>query len=168
MSLKFSVNQRTMERLPNAGDAGLYCYCRIVEGGSPELYGFLSEDDLSFFEQLLGVSGIGPKSALAILDIADLGSILGAIRENRPDLLSRASGVGAKTASRVVLELKNKVRARGTEDIKRMETDFDLVETLITLGYTRDQAERALQSVPKEIQELDTRLKEALRRLKAQ
>jgi len=129
-----------------------------------ELYGFLSESELRFFELLISVSGVGPKSALAILDIAELDKLAAAIKENRPDLLARASGIGRKTAERIIVELKNKVAAEASQEtVKTMQHDADILEALVGLGYRRDEAREALGKIDVKTSDLEARLKAALK-----
>jgi len=135
-----------------------------VREGIMDLYGFSSPAELEFFELLISVSGVGPKSALSILEIATLQNLASAIKENRADLLTKASGIGRKTAERIVLELQNKVRAEFSEaTVEKMESDVDILETLVNLGYRRDQAKTALDKVHHEVVGLEGRLKEALK-----
>ena len=129
-----------------------------------ELYGFLSAEELSFFELLISVSGVGPKSALSIIDVANLEELSAAIQESRPDLLTKASGIGRKTAERIIVELRNKVSSsRSGAMVEKMDTDADLVEALSNLGYRREEARDALAKVPRETAGVEARLKEALR-----
>ena len=128
-----------------------------------ELYGFLSEDELVYFEMLISVSGVGPKSALSILDVARLDELSAAIKEGRPDLLTRASGIGRKTAERVIVELRTKVQsAKSGLVLEKMETDADLIEALSNLGYRREDARAALAKVDPKIHGVEERLKAAL------
>ena len=163
LGLKISVSARTLERLPKAGEAiKLFSHLHMREDAL-ELYGFLSEEELRFFEFLISVSGVGPKSAIAVLNVADLKDIAAAIKENRPDLLTRASGIGRKTAERIVLELRGRIEApRSGMTVQKMESDADLVETLVDLGYRHDQAKAALARVDEKITNLEERLKAAL------
>src|ERR1700733_232500 len=97
---------------------------------------------------LISVSGVGPKSALSILDIAQLDELSAAIKEGRPDLLTKAAGIGRKTAERVIIELRGRVQSSRSGAItEKMQTDSDLVEALMSLGYHRDQARAALAKV---------------------
>lgn len=164
IGLKIFTNPRTIEALPAAGSSvKFFCHLHLREDGL-ELYGFLSEEELNFFELLISVSGVGPKSALSIMEIAELKNLAAAIKESRPDLLTRASGIGRKTAERIILELKNKVRAEKTGAvIKKMESDQDLIETLAGLGYRREQAKAALQKIDEKVVNLEDRLKAALK-----
>lgn len=164
LGLKIFANVRTLEKLPHAGaEVKFFTYFYLREDG-PELYGFLSPEELNFFELLNSVAGVGPKSALSILGVADLKSLAAAIKEGRPDLLTRASGIGRKTAERIILELKNKVQAdKSGLVVGKMEADADIVETLAGLGYRRDQAKAALANVDEKVVNLEERLKAALK-----
>jgi holliday junction DNA helicase RuvA len=163
LGLKIFMSDRGLKTLRQDVDAVLFCHLHVREDAL-DLYGFRSAEELEFFELLLSISGVGPRSALAILDVAELSELAAAIQEGRPDLLTKASGIGRKTAERIVLELKGKVHAGGSEEmVKKMEGDSDLLETLISLGYRRDQAKAALEKVKKEVVGLEMRLKEALK-----
>jgi Holliday junction DNA helicase RuvA len=164
LGLKVLMNQRTLQKLPPVGEnVKLFCYLYLRENGL-ELYGFNSREELNFFELLISVSGVGPKSALSILEISELDNLAAAIKEGRPDLLTRASGIGRKTAERIILELKSKVQSEKSGfTVKRMESDSDLVDTLTGLGYKRDQAKAALQKVDEKTTGLEERLKAALK-----
>src|SRR5258708_18010547 len=112
---------------------------------------------------LISVSGVGPKSALSILDIAPLSELSAAIKEGRPDLLTRASGIGRKTAERVIVELRTKVQsAKSGLVIEKMETDADLLDALTGLGYRREEARAALAKVDTKISGTEDRLRAAL------
>ena len=138
-----------------------------VREDAMELYGFLAEDERRFFEMLIGISGIGPKSALGIMGVEKLENLKAAINEGRSELLTRASGIGKKTADRVVLELRGKLQQEGSHQIVGlMESDQDIIEVLANLGYTRGQAREALARVDSKIIKTEERVKEALRLLK--
>lgn len=166
MGLKVLVANRFLSRLPpTVEDVFLYTHFHLRED-AVELYGFASAEELELFELLNSVAGVGPKSALAVLELADYRDIAAAIKEGRPDVLTRASGIGRKTAERIVLELRHKVEAELSQAIlSKMETDADLVEVLAGLGYRRDDARTVLQKIPAEIKDASARLKEALKLL---
>jgi len=161
--LKIATNGETIKALPAVGaPATLFCHLHVREDAL-DLYGFSAEDELEFFELLISVSGVGPRSALSILDVANLGELSAAIKEGRPDLLTRASGIGRRTAERVIVELKTKVQsATSGLVIEKMETDADLVEALTSLGYRRDEAHAALGKVDETVRGAEERLKAAL------
>lgn len=150
--------------LPDSNkEVDFFCFLRVRDDGM-DLFGFSTESDLKFFEFLNSVSGVGPKLALAIMDIAETTDIVAAIKEGRPDLLAKTSGVGEKTAQRIVLELKNKVQVAGSsESVKRMEDDRDIVETLTNLGFRKEEIKSALQKVEGKNLTMEERLKAALK-----
>ncbi len=172
VGLRLAVSGATLKALPAAGGEGaarvmVFAHLHVKEDAL-DLYGFTSEDERDFFEMLIGVSGVGPKSALAILDTGPLDELAAAIKENRPDLLTRAAGIGRKTAERVILELKTKVEsARSSAMVERMDTDADLIEALASLGYRRDEARVALARVDSGAKSAEERLKAALKVLSA-
>lgn len=163
LGLKLFASRLTIEGLP-AIDAAVKFFTHLhVREDALDLFGFTSERELAFFEMLISVSGVGPRSALAILDTGPLEELAAAIKENRPDLLTRAPGIGRKTAERVIVELKTKVQAAKSEaTVAKMETDSDLLEALASLGYRRDEARAALAKVDKEIEGTEARLRAAL------
>ena len=163
IGFKVYTNQRTLDMLREGASAKLFSHLQVKED-SMDLFGFLAEEELHFFELLISVSGVGPRSALSILQISDLTSLSAAIQEGRPDVLTRASGIGRKTAERIIVELRTKVQVGKSADIvKKMETDADLAEVLINLGYSREQARAALGKVDEKVVGLEERLKAALR-----
>jgi Holliday junction DNA helicase RuvA len=164
IGFKIFASERTIRDAGAIGhETKLFTHFHIREDAM-ELYGFLLEESLTFFELLISVSGVGPKSALSILDVAALDELSAAIKEGRPDLLTKASGIGKKTAERIIIELRNKVQSAKSEAVvSKMETDSDLVEALSSLGYRREEARAALGKVPTEIVGVEARLKEALK-----
>ncbi len=144
----------------------LHTYLAVRED-SLDLYGFLDAKSLELFERLISVSGIGPKSGLAIMGVAPADQLAAAINEGRTELLTRVSGVGKKTAERVVLELKGKLTLTSSPQIlELMESDQELEETLTALGFSRAQAKAALGKIDPKIKDFKMRLKEALRNAK--
>ena len=163
---KIFANDRTLGAMPGAGESVRVFTHLAPRENAMDLYGFLDEPELRFFELLILVSGVGPRSALSILDVAGLRELSAAIKEGRPDTLTRASGIGRKTAERVIVELRNKVIAEHSEQtIKAMETNADLLETLVELGYRREEARSALARVPEDAHSIEVRLKAALKML---
>ncbi|MBI4085719.1 MAG: Holliday junction branch migration protein RuvA [Candidatus Liptonbacteria bacterium] len=164
IGIKIFVHQRTLTSLPPIDGAVKFFTHLNVREDLLDLYGFLSREESDFFQLLTSVSGVGPKSALAILDVAPMKELTAAIKEGRPDLMTRASGIGSKTGERIILELRNKVKAEQSEEsVKKMESDADIVETLAGLGYRRDEVKIALQKVDDKIVSLEARLKAALK-----
>lgn len=161
--IKLFASKDTLKKLPATGAEVSFFTHLYVREDALDLYGFLAEEELLFFEMLIAVSGIGPRSALSILDIAPMEELRAAIKEGRPDLLTRASGIGRKTAERVIVELRGKVEsAKSGLVVEKMETDADLVEALVNLGYRREEARAALGKVGPKISGMEARLKAAL------
>jgi Holliday junction DNA helicase RuvA len=164
LGIKLYASKRTIDALPAAGGEAKFFSHLNVKEDALDLYGFVSQEELDFFELLISVSGVGPKSALAILDVGPLGELAAAIKEGRPDLLTRAAGVGRKIAERVILELRSKVTSvTSGAVVEKMQTDSDLVEALTGLGYRRDEARAALGKVDAAVTGTEDRLKAALR-----
>lgn len=164
-AVKSSVN--VVNKLPQVGQAvNVFTYLHVREDAL-ELYGFLNKEELEFFKLLIGISGIGPKSALGILGIENVEKLKAAISEGKVELLTKASGVGKKTAERIVLELRNKLIQSGSEKIVGvMESDHDIIEALSNLGYSKSQAKEALSKIDPEIMKMEDRIKGALKLLK--
>ena len=128
-----------------------------------DLYGFSNEEELRLFELLLTVSGIGPKSALAILDIASVETLRSAISASNASYLTKVSGIGKKTAEKIVLELRDKVGASIEGSDAALHGDEEALEAMRALGYSQGEARDALRKVPQEIERSNERLREALR-----
>lgn len=164
LGLKLFMRARSIATLPGEGmHVKLFTHFQVREDGM-DLYGFTSEEERSYFELLISVSGVGPKSALSILDVANLEELSAAIKEGRPDLLTRASGIGTKIAERIIIDLRSKVQSlKSGAVVEKMEADADLVEALSNLGYRREEARAALNKVGNEVAGVEDRLKAALK-----
>jgi len=155
----------------------VYTYLQIREDAH-SLYGFLTRDDLEIFKMLINVNGIGPKGALAILSTISPDDLRFAVLSDDVKLISSAPGIGAKTAQKLIIELKDKIKLSDAfeqalahqESSIGMSVDFsarnEAVEALVALGYGNAEALRAVKSI-ENIEEKDTEtiLKEALKRL---
>ena len=129
------------------------------------LYGFDSQQDLELYQLLLGVSGVGPKSALAILSALPADALRLAVSQEQPGVLSRVPGIGKKTAEKIVLELKDKITA--TEGLPPElaalnEADAEVIDALTALGYSIVEAQRAVQALPRDVVDIEERLRLAL------
>jgi len=115
---------------------------------------------------LIGISGIGPKSGLAILSIADVATIKRAVSEGDTSYLTRVSGIGKKNAQKIVLELRDKLGATDlTNENLSLKDEAEALDALQALGYTQREARDALREVPKETTDAAARIKEALKLL---
>ena len=167
VSFKIVSSLNDLRSAPAVGEiVSLFTYLHVREDVL-ELYGFLYKDELEFFEMLIGISGIGPKSALGILSVESVDKLKAAIAEGRAELLTKASGVGKKTAERVILELRGKFGREGTGQLVGiMESDQDITEILVNLGYTKYQAKDALSQIDSKLIKIEERIKAALKILK--
>jgi Holliday junction DNA helicase RuvA len=116
------------------------------------LFGFATRDDLRLFEQLIGVSGVGPRAALGLLSALDGGRLATAIASGQTEVLRRAPGIGQKTAERLVLELRDKVTPPLDGDADKVRTavpaDAELIAALMGLGYTQAESMDAASRLP--------------------
>lgn len=129
-----------------------------VKQDGMDLYGFVEEAELRFFELLLSVSGIGPKTALSVLRRAPREHIESAIAKRDIQYLTRVVGLGKKSAEKLVVEISEKIGAHtdvGSED-------SEVLDTLVALGYTEREARKAVMSIPSEVTGKEARLKAAL------
>jgi holliday junction DNA helicase RuvA len=129
------------------------------------LYGFESQGDRELFNVLLGVDGVGPKVAISVLSTMTLDAIQRAVFGDEPDVLSRVPGVGKKTAQKIALHLKDKLKP--VDSLSKLaaisDTDAEVVAALTALGYSVVEAQAALQSIPKDaLDDTEERLRLAL------
>jgi Holliday junction DNA helicase RuvA len=135
-----------------------------VRDNAMELFGFLDKEALDFFELLITVSGIGPKTALAILSVASPEVIRRAVASGDTSYLTKVSGLGKKKADKIVLELQDKIGALlPHESGGKPSEDVDVVEALKSLGYGADDAREALKKLDKKISGTGARVKAALK-----
>jgi len=141
----------------------LWTYLAVRENAM-DLYGFVTKDELDIFEELIGVSGIGPKTALGILSVANPATIRRAVATEDPSYLTSVSGVGKKNAEKIVLELKGKLVAVIDEKGSAARAyGSDSLEALKSLGYQEREAREALKKVPAEITDTAECVKQALK-----
>ena len=159
---KIYAGERALRKA--SGEVKVFCSPYIKDESVPELYGFLDEQSLRFFELLIGVSGVGRKIALKILDGGTVQEISSAIAEGKADLFSHVPGIGKKTAERIILELREKMHLAGSEQIAgRMQADQEVLDALSQLGFSRDKVSSALKEMGEEPVNFEERLKKALK-----
>jgi len=130
------------------------------------LYGFESHHELFFFELLITVSGIGPKTALNILNAAPSELIQQAVIENNTEHLTKVSGIGTKNAQKIVLELRDKITNSPKGRENTLQTgDSDVIDALLTLGYSQKEARDIVQSLPGNIEGTENRIRAALKKM---
>ena len=153
------ISSDTAMRLPGIGEqVKLYTYTCVREDAFT-LYGFLSRNDLDIFKKCITVNGIGPKGAQAILSVMDADSLRYAILSGDTKAISKAPGIGAKTAERLILDLKDKLKidddmiqreiaANDRQPMKAMSDQVaEAVEALVSLGYGRTDSLKAVNAI---------------------
>ena len=136
-----------------------------VRENSHDLFGFKEHEELLTFELLITISGIGPKTALGILNVASPATLRQAVASSDITYLTRVSGIGKKNAEKIVLELKNKLKTKEDDMSLDARSEGDALEALVSLGYSERDAREALKKVPKEVSGASERVKQALRAL---
>lgn len=152
------VRTPTPDRFAPGAPATLATHLVLKQDGL-ELYGFAGPDDRDFFELLLTVSGIGPKTALGLLKRSPREALAGAIARRDITYLTRVAGLGKKSAEKLAVELSEKLEAQknaGAGD------DAEVFDTLVALGYTEREARKALSALPESVLGKEARLRAAL------
>ena len=150
------VRTSTPEALSVGSEATLATHMVLKQDGI-ELYGFADPADRDFFELILTVSGVGPKTALSVLRRAPREALEGAIGKRDLNYLTKVVGLGKKSAEKMLVELADKVGPRAHDS-----TDDEVFDTLVALGYTERESRKALQGIPESIMGKEARLKAAL------
>ncbi len=181
---RMTVSENTYRALPRRADKNpvvtLYTYLSVREDGI-ELFGFINERELSSFKMLLSVSGVGPKAAMAILSLLTPEKFALAVCTDDKKTISKATGVGPKTAARIILELRDKLMKETSidDDLSAAVLDHsaekagapargkmsEAMDALMVLGYTRAEAQNALKSIDTQALSIEDIIKEALKKL---
>jgi holliday junction DNA helicase RuvA len=168
------VPSSVLNRLPPAGEKVKLFTIQVVREDDISLYGFLNNEERSLFSLFLSVSGVGPKTALAIISGFPIDRLVGAVAQGDTAMLSSISGIGRKTAERIVLELKEKIAKayalKPTEMMAGMKGDqtiiADSISALIALGYSPREARETIMKLKVEnAVSVEAVLKEALKSL---
>ena len=136
-----------------------------VRETSLELFGFSERESLNLFELLITISGIGPKTALGILNVASPATLRQAVATGDTSYLTRVSGIGKKNAEKIVLELKDKLKVTHEDIPLDTRSEGDALEALVSLGYSERDARETLKKIPKDIEGAGERVKYALKNL---
>lgn len=179
---KLTISENTYNSLPprhtvDAPVAKLFTYMAVREDGV-ELFGFANETELSSFKMLLSVSGVGPKAAISILSLLTPERFALAVCTEDRKTISKANGIGPKTAARIILELKdkllketdlNEVGSSSIESVSSVKTNSgklsEAQDALLVLGYSRSEALNVLKSIDTQTLELEEIIKKALKLL---
>ncbi|MBS5920073.1 Holliday junction branch migration protein RuvA [Clostridium perfringens] len=173
---KIFTSGNTMSNMPKVGDEVLLYLEQIVREDFIGLYGFTTREELEMFKLLLSINGVGAKAALSLLSISTVDNLKYAIMMGDEKHITRAPGIGKKTAQRIILELKDKLKPdeltseegqliEGIND--NSDYSFNINETLsalMALGYTEKEAQKALEKVDKTLS-IENMIKESLKLL---
>jgi Holliday junction DNA helicase RuvA len=164
VGLRVFTPKGLVERL-NVGEKVFLFTHLVVRENDLSLYGFESAEDRQLFLTLLGVDGVGPKLAISVLSTLSLDAVQRAVFSEEADLLSRVPGVGKKTAQKMMLYLKDRLKPlSGLEKVALMsDADSEVLAALTALGYSVVEAQTAIQAIPKDApQVVEERLRLAL------
>lgn len=151
---KLLIPLSTYTHMPQVGSEALFYVSAVIREDSHRYFGFLSRKERDFFEKLSDVSGIGPKTALSLIGHMDSSALEEAISSANIFLLSKVPGIGKKTAERLIVELKDKIKTgfkgdlpsvNGTEVKEEDNTVSDALNALMNLGYNTMQAQKAIK-----------------------
>lgn len=156
---KINTNTDALSKIKNGEEVFFFIHTHVRED-MLDLYGFLNYEEFELFEMLINVSGIGPKGALGILGIASIDTLKKAIITSDIPYLTKISGIGKKTAEKMVIELRDKM---GKDDkIGSLKEELDALEALQALGYSQAEAREALKGL-ESITDTNTKIREALK-----
>lgn len=171
---KIFTSGATMAAMPKVGEDVLLYLEQIVREDFIGLYGFESKEELQMFKMLIGVNGVGAKAALSLLSISRINNLKYAIMMGDEKHLCRAPGIGKKTAGRIILELRDKLKPdelvegiEGQEGFENIDQDYvnsvsETLGALLALGYSEKEAESALKKVDK-TESLENMIKNCLK-----
>lgn len=163
---KVFVSFETLKNVPKKEEKVLFWIHLAVRENAMDIYGFLNYAELEFFEQLIQVSGIGPKSALSVLAVAPLDTLRRAISTGEISYLTKVSGIGRRIAEKIVVELKDKLDTIGVDaNSEGIKDGEDALEALRSLGYSFKEGREAIKKVPQDLQGVENIVKEALRNI---
>ena len=165
LGYRVNITDDALQSLKIGNDAYLWTHFAVRED-SQDLYGFTTKKERDFFELLISISGIGPKSALNILSLVAVDTLSSSIRTGSVAHLVKVSGIGRKTAEKIVLELKDKMGGISDGAVSaEMTSDMDALEALRSLGYDTNDAREALKKIGADISDTGAKVKAALKEL---
>lgn len=160
IGLKVFATSDTLSHCTHGADAFLYTYLAVRENAL-DLYGFAEASERNFFELLLSVPGIGPRSALSVLSLAAVEALRDAVAAGDTNYLTKVSGIGRKTAEKIVVELRDKLGPSGDNETRAGEGD--VLDALRALGYSTHEAREALKGVSRDTTDMSDRVRAALK-----
>ena len=156
---KIYVSPDTFLVAKKDSEISLFTHMHVREDAQ-DLYGFINYEELEFFEMLIGVSGIGPRSAIVILGIAPIETLKKAIATGDISYLTKISGIGKKTAEKIILELRDKLGKEKSDG--SLQEELDAMEALKSLGYSQHETREVLKKLPNNL-DTSKKIKEALK-----
>ena len=165
--------QSSLEMLGKGEEIKIYTYFSVREDAM-QLFGFLTKEELDMFKLLIGVSGVGPKGGMAIISACPGDSLQMAIISEDAKTISKAQGIGNKTAQRIIIELRDKlsveemigVRENTNQNVQNKSIQNDVIEALVSLGYSRSEALNAMKKIENtENMDVEEMLKQALKNI---
>ena len=165
LGYKVFATAATIEKTREGAEISLWTHLAVREDAQT-LFGFPTKDELNFFELLISISGIGPKTALGILNVSSVANIRKAISTGDTSHLTKVSGVGSNIANKIVLELKGKFGAESADGAAggiSLRDEVDALEALKALGYGHKEAREALKEVDPTITNAGDRVNRALK-----
>ncbi len=165
IGFKVFVSSDTLFEMENKTEQEikLWTYLSVKED-SLDLYGFLKQDDLDFFEKIISVSGIGPKKGIAIMGVAPAKTLKKAIAEKDLSYLTQVSGIGRKNAEKIVLELRDKI-GDISEEGTSLKDSSDVMLAIKSLGYGSSETREAMKNIPTNIKGVSEKIKWVLKEL---
>jgi len=160
---KLFISTETLESSRNKKSEITFWTHLAVRENALDLYGFLEKPEMNFFALLITISGIGPKTALGILNVASVDTLVSAISSEDTSYLTKVSGIGAKNAQKIILELKNKISKIENNIPENLQDQMDTIDALQALGYNPRESTKALQQIDKKITDVGEKIKEAIK-----
>jgi Holliday junction DNA helicase RuvA len=163
VGFRVSCSQAALDTLDPGRTSDLHTHL-IVREDDLSLFGFASEEEVALFQTLLGVSGVGPRTALAMLSRLQPETLRAAIVNDRVDVISRVPGIGKKTAEKIIFTLKDKLGGLdAAPSVPMSAVDTEVISALTALGYSVAEAQSALGSLPRgEKMDLEEKIRRAL------
>jgi Holliday junction DNA helicase RuvA len=164
IGFRIAITSSVLDAGPEIGKPFFIHTYLVVREDDLSLYGFSTSEQLSLFKTLLGISGIGPKLAIAILSHLSPDVLRSAVVNKQAGVLAQVPGVGKKTGEKIIFHLKDIISAPMLEEVPTGELDTEVLEALTSLGYNLVEAQAAVQSIPEDTPEdVEERIRIALR-----
>lgn len=160
----YGVNVSAMI-VEKSGDTVEFFIHEHIREDADDLYGFKNFDDLSLFEKLISVNGVGPKAGMNIMSAGSAGRIIQAISADDLGFFTAMSGIGKKVAAKIILDLKSKLSGDKNINVLSADGSEDLVDTLSSLGYKRSEIGTIAAKIPAEITSLEEKVRWCLKNL---